>query len=372
MAGRGREKEGRAATDILSRYVFIKAALMCLAVWLGLSLLVLASVFLGNIGLFTEYDAGGTVIARFMLFSSPMMIQWVLPFSVCVGVIATQASFSRHVETIAMQACSISFFRLSAPYIAVSLIAVLFMGALSFSIYPVAQRHADKIEQVSIKKRGIEGSFSVHGGRFKIGGDIYHVQHVDIARGIMRNIRCYRTNGGRITALQRAETVVWDGRVWRSDDMETFRFTGGRIATDRGPSALGLEHPPADLVIAQPGADVLTLGELLEYRGNLRGESIRSVNLDTQIHSRISFAVAPLIMTLLVLPFGLRFPRAGGIARGISTGLILGLAFWAVHSVMTGAGMAGYVHPVLAAWSADLAALLTGVTLMTTRRSTYG
>jgi len=125
-------------------------------------------------------------------------------------------------------------------------------------------------------------------------------------------------------------------------------------------------------VIAQPGADVLTLGELLEYRGNLSGERIRSVNLDTQIHSRISFAVAPLIMTLLVLPFGLRFPRAGGIARGISTGLILGLAFWAVHSVMTGAGMAGYVHPVLAAWSADLAALLTGVTLMTTRRSTYG
>ena len=77
-------------------------------------------------------------------------------------------------------------------------------------------------------------------------------------------------------------------------------------------------------------------------------------------------------MTLLVLPFGLRFPRAGGIARGISIGLILGLAYWAVHSAMTGAGMAGYIHPMLAAWSADLAALGAGLILMTRRRSTYG
>lgn len=372
MANHVHEKEEGLITDTLSRYVFVKAAFMCMAAWLSLSLLVLASVFLGNIGLFTEYDAGGAVIAWFMLYSTPLMVHWVLPFSVCVGIIATQASFSRHVETIAMQACSISFFRLSFPYLTVSILAVFVMGALSFSIYPLAQRQAEKIEQVSIKKKGIQGSFSVHGGRFKIGGDIYHVQHVDIARGIMRNIQCYHINGGRISTIQRADTVTWNGTAWLSDNMSTMHFSDGEMTVDRGESTLALTHPPSDLVIAQPGADVLTLGELLAYRKNLLDEGIHSVNLDTQIHSRVSFAIAPFIMTLLVLPFGLRFPRAGGIARGISLGLILGLAYWAIHSAMTGAGMAGYIHPVLAAWSADLAALLAGVTLMTRRRSTYG
>lgn len=358
--------------NTLNRYIFTKTVLMCTAAWLSLSILVLASVFLGNLGLFTEYDASGSIVAQFMLYSAPQMIHWVLPFSVCVGIIATQASFSRHVETIAMQACSISFFRLSMPYIAASMIAVFLMGLLSFSIYPLAQRQADKIEQVSIKKRGIQGSFSVHGGRFKIGGDIYRVQHVDIARGIMRNIRCYQIRNGRISQIQRSDTARWDGSAWHSADMETMEFSGGRILISRGGSNLPLKHPPADLVIAQPGADVLTLGELLEYRRTLSTDRIHSVNLDTQIYSRISFALAPLIMTLLVLPFGLRFPRAGGIARGISIGLILGLAYWAVHSAMTGAGMAGYIHPVLAAWSADLAALGAGLILMTRRRSTYG
>ncbi|HPI91939.1 MAG TPA: LptF/LptG family permease [Deltaproteobacteria bacterium] len=372
MAGPGLQSEGGLTTGTLNRYVFSKAAFMCAASWLSLSLLVFASVFLGNIGLFNDYDASGAVIARFMLCSTPQMIHWVLPFSVCVGIIATQASFSRHVETIAMQACSVSFARLSIPYLTVSLIAVLIMAALSFSIYPLAQREAEKIEQVSIKKRGVEGSFSVHGGRFKIGGDIYRVQHVDIPHGIIRNITCYRIREGRITTILRADTATWNGRTWHSPNLETIRLSPGNISVDHGESILPLAHPPSDLAIAQPSPDVLTLGELLAYRKHLREGGIRSVNLDTQIHSRISFAMAPLIMTLLVLPFGLRFPRAGGIARGISVGIVLGLVYWAVHSAMTSAGMSGYIHPALAAWSADLAAMAAGVILMRRRRATYG
>jgi lipopolysaccharide export system permease protein len=368
----GSAEKGRPGTDTLSRYIFTKAAVMCTAAWISLSLLVFASVFLGNLGLFTEYDTGGSVVALYMLYSTPQIIHWVLPFSVCVGIIAAQASFSRHVETIAMQACSVSFWRLSIPYVAVGLAAVVIMSALSFSIYPLAQRQAEKIEQVSIKKRGVQGSFSVHGGRFKIGGDIYHIQHIDIAHGIMRDIVCYRISGGRIATILRAQAAAWNGHEWYSRDMDTMRFAAGGIAVERGGSSLPLTHPPSDLAIAQPGADILTLAELMEYRRHLLESGIRSVNLDTQIHSRISFALAPLIMTLLVLPFGLRFPRAGGIARGISIGMILGLAYWAVHSAMAGAGMSGYIPPALAAWSTDLAALGAGLILMTRRRSTYG
>lgn len=372
MEDGGFQHEEGLITDTLGRYILSKTALMCGAAWLSLSLLVMASVFLGNIGLFTEYDAEGSVIVRFMLFSAPLMIHWVLPFSVCIGVIATQASFSRHVETIAMQACSVPFLRLSMPYVAVGALAVAVMSALSFSIYPLAQREADRIEQVSIKKRGVQGTFTVHGGRFKVGDDIYHIRHVDITRGVMRNVICYRVKDGRLAIILRADTVTWNGAAWLSEDMETIHVARGGIRVDRGAAVLELKHPPSDLSIAQPGADVLTLGELLTYRKNLRENRIHSVNLDTQIHSRISFAMAPLIMTLLVLPFGFRFPRAGGIARGISVGLILGLAYWGVHSAMTGAGMSGHIHPVVAAWSTDLFALAAVMILMTRRRATYG
>ncbi len=345
---------------------------MCAAAAGVLWLIVLSSVFLGNIGTFTEHDTPIPVIMQFLLYSSPQILYWVLPFSVCVGIVATQASFSRNVETIAMQSCAVTFARICVPYIAVGGLGVVLMAVLSFELYPLAQRQAVKIEQITIRKRGVEGSFTVGGGRFKIGDDIYLVRYIDVVHGVMRDVRRFTVRGGRITSVQSAETAVWDGTSWRCRDMESMRFEAGSIDVTRGEHVLPLAHVPSDLAVAQPSADVLTLPELMSYRSALARRSIRSVNLDTHIHGRISFAASPFIMTILVLPFGLRFPRAGGIARGISAGVFLGLAYWALHSALTGAGMAGYLHPALAAWGADVAAAVSGAASLRYRRVTYG
>jgi lipopolysaccharide export system permease protein len=333
---------------------------------------VLLSVFFGNLSFFAEHDAKGSIIAQYLLYSMPEIVHWVLPFSVCVGIIAAQASFSRHVETIAMQACSVSFARLSIPYLVMGLIAALIMSILSFYLYPVSQRHADKIENIFIRKHDIHGSFSVNGGRFKLGGDIYYVEHMDISKGIMQHVICYRISSGKLSAIIRAETAQWDGKTWNAKGMEIIHMSTSGITMEGAASALPLRRGPTDLVMAQPAPDVLTLSELIEYRSHLLDDNIRSVSLDTHFHSRISFAIAPFIMTLLVLPFGMRFPRAGGIARGISIGLILGLSYWALHSAMTASGISGYVHPAVASWTADMAALACGISLMMKRSGVYG
>jgi lipopolysaccharide export LptBFGC system permease protein LptF len=90
-------------------------------------------------------------------------------------------------------------------------------------------------------------------------------------------------------------------------------------------------------------------------------------------YSRISFALAPLIITLLVIPFGLRFPRAGGIAKGITLGLVLGLSYWGLHSGISGLGASGIVNPLLAAWGANIAAFVVSIViLIKKRRAVYG
>jgi lipopolysaccharide export system permease protein len=333
---------------------------------------VLISMLFGNLGMFAEHNTDIATISRYLFYSSPQMIYWVLPFSVCIGIIATQASFARHAETIAMQASSISFFRIIVPYVNVGLISVLIMGFLSFYLYPVSQRQADKLESVYIKKRDIAGTFSVNGGRFKVNGDIYYLDHLDISRGIMHHVSCYRIVSGRLLTIIRADTATWDGKIWKTQGMETLNISTTGINPEHSAQSLPLTRGPADLVVAQPPPEDLTLNELIAYRSHLKEENIRSVVLDTNFYSRISFAVAPFIMTLLVLPFGMRFPRAGGIARGISIGLMLGLAYWALHSAMTGIGISGYVHPAVASCTADVVALIMGIALMVKRRGTYG
>jgi lipopolysaccharide export LptBFGC system permease protein LptF len=188
----------------------------------------------------------------------------------------------------------------------------------------------------------------------------------------MRKVSCYRTKSGKLYAILRADYATWDGRQWNTNKLDTVGMSTSGISFVQSVSPLPLKQEPSDLVMAQPDPEVLSLVQLKEYRAHLKEDGIKSVSLETQFHSRISFTMAPLIMTMLVLPFGLRFPRAGGIARGISIGIVLGLFYWAVHSAMTNAGISGYINPVLAAWSTDIAMLCAAVFLMINRRKTYG
>lgn len=338
-------------------------------------MLFMVSRLFGDISMFVEHNTDMHTIVKYMIFCYPKIVYLILPFSVCLGILAAQASFSRHTETIAMQACSVSVYRIYLPFIALGILATFIMTLISFYIYPVSQRHADRIEDISIKKRDVKGAFTVSGGRFKIGNRFYYIEHMDIKKGIMQNITCYEVAKGRLALVTEAKSAVWNNvpkEGWSAEGMKTCYLKEGGIELNLQGKVLPLTKPPQDLVMASPRPDVLTLKELRQYIRHLRADGIRSVSIDTYYHSLISFAMAPIIMTLLVVPFGMRFPRTGGIARGIASGLILGLVYWGGHSAMINLGASGFLPPVIAAWATNIAAISLGGLLIYLRRGIYG
>lgn len=358
--------------NTLDRYIFRKACLMWLGALVSLVGLVVLAQFFGNVSMFSEFEAQGGTIFLFVILGIPPILAMVLPFSVCLGILSTQALFSRHVETIAMQASGVSDRRIYRPYLLVGLLATMLMGLLAFTISPLAQKQANRIEDIEIRRKGITGSFSQSGCRFQSGDTVYVAEHIDVKEGRLRNITCYRIKDGTLLSVIEAQEARWDGRQWSARGMRTIVLDGPRIREDRSASRLPLTRVPADLINASPQPDVLTFTGLREYLQRLDAQGIRSRALQTAYYSRISFACAPLIMSLLVLPFGMRFPRTGGIARGVAVGLVLGLAYWGMQAGMTTAGASGYVHPLLAAWAANCLACVTGLVMVGRRRGTYG
>ncbi|HNY64441.1 MAG TPA: LptF/LptG family permease [Deltaproteobacteria bacterium] len=350
-----------------------KALLMSLTALAGLVLLLLISELFGDLTTFAEYRAGVAAVMQYLTFSIPKMVNLVLPFSICLGVLAAQAAFARNSETIAMQACSVSLARIFMPYIAVGVLATVLMSATSFYLYPQGQREADRIRNLVIKKGDVTGSFSLSGGRFKVGQDIYRVASLDVAKGVMSSITAYRFSSGRLNQVIQADEARWDGTRWEAKGLRIMDLGPKGISGPRTASSLPLEREPQDLVLAQTNTEVLPLLELREYVRQLRDSGTSSPTVETLYHSRISFAMAPLIITLLVIPFGMTFPRAGGIAKGISLGLILGLSYWGLHSFMAGLGSSGTLNPLLASWGANITALaVAAVILLRKRRAVYG
>lgn len=360
-------------TSLVQRYIFRKASVMTLAALVSLVLLILISELFGKLTTFAEYGTGLPTILQYLAFSVPQMIHWVLPFSVCLGILAAQAAFSRHSEVIAMQSCSVSLSQIYVPYLIVGLLATLLMASTSFYLYPAAQRQADRIENLEIKKTEVAGTFSVSGGRFKVGQDIYRVDNLNVTRGIMENITCYRFSSGRLSQVIRAGSARWDGNIWTAQGMEIIDLGEQGISDPRSCSVLPLDREPEELVMAETNTEVLPLPELRKYLIQLKASGIASPATETLYHSRISFALSPLIITILVIPFGMRFPRAGGIARGISLGLVLGLSYWFLHSGMSGLGASGIIHPLMASWGANAAALVLALSILLKKRGAlYG
>jgi lipopolysaccharide export system permease protein len=322
--------------------------------------------------MFSTNKAEGNLVLKFMLLSLPEMVYLVLPFSLCLGILSAQALFSRHVETIAMQSCSVSTGKIYLPYLCLGTIAVGVMILLSFFLYPIAQREADKIEKFQIASDGIKGSFDVHGSRFRDGDNIYYVELLDIDGQSMEKVSCYSLSSGRLSSILQADSSRWDGNKWLATGMKQVIFSDKGISINKGESILPLKSSPKELFMAKPKPEVLTIPELYKYIIQLRRDGLISKSVETYFHSRISFVIAPLVMTLLVLPFGMRFPRTGGIARGIALGLVFALTYWAVHSGMISLGMAGYIGPILAGWAANIAAILLACVFLQIKRGAYG
>jgi lipopolysaccharide export system permease protein len=356
----------------LFRYIFKKAFIMWIGALISLAGMVFMANFIGNMSMFSENKTEGALVFTFMILSLPEMIYLVLPFSLCLGILAAQALFSRHVETIAMQSCSVSTGRIYLPYLILGVIAVGVMSLLSFYFYPVAQREADKIEKFKIDSEGIKGSFDVHGSRFRDGDDIYYVELLDIDGEAMERVSCYSLNGGRLSGILKADKAKWDGKAWILSGSMRLYFNDKGITTAQGENVLPLKKNPKDLFMARPNPEVLTIKELWHYFVQLKKDGLSSKSVETYFHNRISFVIAPLVMTILVLPFGMRFPRTGGIARGIALGLVFALSYWAFHSGMVSLGMSGYINPIAASWAANFAALAVGGIFINVKKGTYG
>ncbi len=359
------------STATLDVYILKKTIYMWIAFLVALCMLVMISMFFGDISMFIQHNTDLKTMLSYMAFSLPQVIFMVLPFSVCLAILATQASLSKHSEIIAMEASAIPWWRILMPFTIIAVLTTIIMMLFSFELYPLSQKKADKIEDIFIKKRDVKGSFTLLGGRFKLGDTFYFVEHMDIRRGTMDNLVCYTVKDGRLTRIARIAHARWDGTIWHPTGMKVIMLGTEDIKISKA-SGFALKKGPEDLVMASPRPDVLTIGQLRSYLVQLRADGIYSSSLETTYYDRISFAMSPFVMAVLALPFGIRFPRTGGIARGMALGIVLGLSYWGTHYAMVSLGKSGSLSPAVATWMTNVIALAIGMVILFLRRNKYG
>jgi lipopolysaccharide export LptBFGC system permease protein LptF len=113
---------------------------------------------------------------------------------------------------------------------------------------------------------------------------------------------------------------------------------------------------------------MMTWRELREYTRRLGNSGYNNAGERVGLHRRFAFPLAPVVMALLAIPFGISIGRKGAL-YGIGLATVIAASYFLVLTVLVAIGEAGLLHPALAAWGANILFGSSALFLMLTVRT---
>jgi lipopolysaccharide export system permease protein len=104
---------------------------------------------------------------------------------------------------------------------------------------------------------------------------------------------------------------------------------------------------------AQVDVATMSFGALRDYVQRLGASGYSVTELRVDLHRKIAFPAAALIMTLLAVPFGATTGRRGALYL-VGLSIVLAAAYFLLTTFFMAIGAAGILPPFLAAWATNI------------------
>jgi LPS export ABC transporter permease LptF/LPS export ABC transporter permease LptG len=311
-------------------------------------------------------------VAWTLLLSVPEQVIIMLPYAVLLGVLVGFSVLSHNNELTVLRAAGISIRRQGLPVLVCAGGIMLAMFAAGEWVVPPAARAHWRMKEKVQARTFISGRLEDKNWLF--GGDpgiIYHYSllasdqrpegqalagfsfyRVDFSRGLLAE---------RLTAelieLNGAELKMRGGirRLRNGEGWQVERLADGQIQLP----------DPADHFKPQLRLDYTAMStrELNAYLKRLSVKKLPGTeNVRVDIHSKFSDPASSFVLAVIALAFAFRSGRSGSLF-GIGIGLALGILFAIANILLNQVGKVGLEPPFLAAWGADIIALIGGLYL---------
>ncbi len=297
------------------------------------------------------------LLAYYEALLPPIFVD-ILPFSFLVAALITVAALVRSSETTAVLAGGISLFRLAAPILLLATGTGVVLFLLSERIVPVASAESEALK-ARLKGAPPPPSTLPSGWVRGQGGRFFAVDAFDPATRGIAGLQMVQVDPAtfriRVQAAA-ARALLLPGKGFIAENGWIRTFAGGADSLFMAPEGrFRLEAPEASdsLSAVQANPRQMTAGQLARFIAARRRAGGNVARLATSLHQKPAVALSALLLTLVGLPFALRFGKRGAVA-GVGAAILLGLAYFFVSGLFVKLGETGALPPMAAAWSADL------------------
>jgi len=361
------------APRLLWRYILCDVLLHTMLGLFAITLLLVVQNVLRFVEDLLAAGVGLGALGQLIALVLPAYASYAIPTALLFGILISFGRMSADGEIVAMRACGVSVARLLPPAIALGAVAALLTGYMLFDVHPRA-RYAMR----TLARQLASSIDVVEPGRFMAFGDRLLYVHArgdsscplqgiligdasEDERSFYAAARCGSLEGdasGRELAF-----VLHDGSIhfrdpdptrYRRIKFETMRTSVDiSVYTDRPPLSKDLRF--SELLAARrlPSDD--------KERKRLEGSS--GTALDVQIHRRLSFPLASLLLAVVAVPLGIRPVRAGR-SMGALTAIGVMALYWVLFSLGEMAAERGVGPAWLGLWAPNFVVLALGIWLV--------
>jgi lipopolysaccharide export system permease protein len=354
---------------ILWRYVCLDVAFHALLALAGLSLLIAT----GNVLRFLE-DVVGTgvglaVLGDLMLAILPSFLCYSIPTALVFGILITFGRMGSDNEILALQGAGISVPQMLPPVLALGAVAALTAGYLMAEVSP---RSYSRMKRIA-REVGTSAALLDPGEFREIGGQVLYYHERGGSACPLRGVVISQSGD---TVEQRIVNAACGEFVVDSGGGLVFRLAGGSI---HFPAREGDRYRRirfADMDLPLQAAEQFsgrrwprefTTPELIALESREQGTAEWIRLLWVQVHRRIAFPIASLVLAIVAAPLGIRPLRTGRSAGTLTAAGVMG-GYWLIASTGEAAAEAGQIPALAGIWLANLVFLTIGIVLV--RRST--
>lgn len=305
------------------------------------------------------------LLLNFYLNFIPFTFVQASPVALLVACLYSVGLLNKHHELTAMRASGVSLTRILGPYLFLGCLVGSFSFLMNETIVPTAMAKMSFIKEEKLKgKPSSKEAILKNVALFTEGGNLYYAASFDTRRKVLSYVVIFRENEMQLPVLKiqaqearfaKGEWILLRGSKYELDSdgklvKEPTFFTKERFSTPVTPN---------DFIHAKRRGERMNLKGLRESLKKLEGMKGKAPSpllrrLRVELHKKIAYPFANLVVLLIGFPFVFREKRAAGMLRGIGISAALFFFFYTTFVILSNLGSQGALPPWFAVWGANL------------------
>lgn len=363
---------------IIDRYLTKSIILNFLGTLLVFSLLFILIDSASNLDEYIDRKVSLDVIIEYYLWFLPVVLQQTIAIAYLIGCLLAYANLNTHNEIIALRAGGLNFWKLARPALSFALVISALMFYLNENYIPQAEERARAIKEENFileidrkHDRTLITNLSFYG----MNNRLYFIDSFNPNSATLAGITIIGFDGKqnikeKIVALE----GVWTGIAWKFKQCNITPFKNA----DGGPTRIkiydeklmDIKETPRDFTYQRQSVKYMNLRQLAGYieRFSNSGATRAVENLRVDLHSKIAYPFAPLIILLVGLPLVMiSGQRRAQTFTALGLAVMIGFLFYVANAVGLAFGKGGLLPPYVAAWLAPAFFSLAALYIIKTR-----